>query len=100
MPGVYAFKFVNPFVRANQNMSSVLYSRGVNSQNNNPLKAEINRVIALNSVLEKRVSMLERELVNLSTKGGAVGPAGPAGPTGPAGPAGVPGPVGPAGASS
>ena len=80
-------------------MSSVLYSRGVNSQNNNPLKVEINRVIALNTVLEKRVSTLERELVNLSSKAAAAGPPGPAGavgPTGPAGPAGAVGPAGPA----
>jgi hypothetical protein len=81
-------------------MSSVLYSRGVNSQNNNPLKVEINRVIALNTVLEKRVSTLERELVNLTSKPASTGPTGPAGPagvagpTGPAGPAGASGPVG------
>jgi hypothetical protein len=68
-------------------MSSVLYSRGVNSQNNNPLRNEINRVIALNSALERRVMALEREVVNLSMKQVA-GPPGPAGPTGPAGPAG------------
>jgi hypothetical protein len=81
-------------------MSSVLYSRGVNSQNNNPLKVEINRVIALNTILEKRVSTLERELVNLSSKAAAAGPTGPAGPVGPTGPAGPAGASGPAGAGS
>lgn len=62
-------------------MSSVLYSRGVNSQNNNPLRNEINRVIGLNSTLERRVMALEREIVNLATKQVA-GPTGPAGPRG------------------
>jgi len=89
-------------------MSSVLYSRGVNSQNNNPLRTEIQRVIALNTTLERRVNTLERELANFAAKG-AVGPAGPRGEkgdkgdrgekgdTGAAGPAGA---VGPAGAAA
>ena len=84
-------------------MSAGLYSRGVNSQNNNPLKVEINRVIALNTILEKRVSTLERELVNLSSQAAAAGPTGPAGPVGavgPTGPAGPAGASGPAGAAS
>ena len=62
-------------------MSSVLYSRGVNSQNNNPLRNEINRVIALNTALERRIMALEREVANLSTKQIA-GPPGPQGPRG------------------
>ena len=86
-------------------MSSVLYSRGVNSQNNNPLRTEINRVIALNSTLERRVNTLERELANFVAKG-AVGPAGPRGEKGDKGDRGEKGEkgdtgaAGPAGAAS
>jgi hypothetical protein len=83
-------------------MSSVLYSRGVNSQNNNPLRTEIQRVIALNTTLERRVNTLERELANFVAKG-AVGPAGPRGEKGDKGDRGEKGdtgPVGPAGAAS
>ena len=77
-------------------MSSVLYSRGVNSQGNNPLRNEINRVIALNTILERRVSELERRLDNQKLNP-VVGPPGPAGPQGPAGTQGPAGPQGPAG---
>jgi hypothetical protein len=79
-------------------MSSVLYARGVNSQGNNPLRNEINRVIALNTVLERRVATLERELANSSSKAAVAGPAGPAGPRGERGPQGERGERGEAGA--
>jgi hypothetical protein len=86
-------------------MSSVLYSRGVNSQNNNPLRTEIQRVIALNTTLERRVNTLERELANFVARA-AVGPAGPRGEKGDKGDKGDrgekgdTGPAGPAGAAS
>jgi len=75
-------------------MSSVLYSRGVNSQGVNPLRNEMNRIIGLTVGLESRIKVLERELAQAKS---TVGPAGPAGVAGPVGPAGVAGPVGPAG---
>ena len=54
-------------------MSSILFSRGVNSQGGNPLHTEINR-------LNARIAALEKKLLELGP--GAVGPAGPAGPKG------------------
>ncbi len=63
-------------------MSSVLFNRGVNSQANNPLRAEINRVISLNSALERRVNFLERELENMRRVGGTPGPKGDKGDRG------------------
>lgn len=75
-------------------MSSVLYSRGVNSQNNNPLRNEMNRIIGLTVGLESRIKALERELAqvkSLATVPGPAGPPGPPGPVGAVGPAGPPG---------
>jgi hypothetical protein len=92
-------------------MSSVGGSRG--GYNQNPLRAEFNRVYRQNADLELRLNSLERELVNLTKKlasqpvpTGVTGPpgpqgvAGPAGPVGPQGVAGIPGPTGPAPVSS
>ena len=77
-------------------MSSVINSRG--GMNQNPVRAEFNRVYAKNSELELKVNALERELANLIKKIGSGGisssatpVAGPPGPAGPAGPAGPPG---------
>ena len=66
--------------------------------NQNPVRAEFNRVYQKNSELELRVNAMEREIANLLKKIGAgvpsssaaplVGPPGPAGPQGPAGPPG------------
>ena len=75
-------------------MSSVINTRG--GMNQNPVRAEFNRVYQKNSELELRVNSLEREIANLLKKVGAgasaatpvVGPPGPAGPQGPAGPPG------------
>lgn len=78
-------------------MSSVLFGRGVNSQNNNPLRNEINRVIALNTVLERRVSTLERELANSASRPAAAAVPGPPGPRGERGPQGERGERGPQG---
>jgi hypothetical protein len=83
-------------------MSSVLYSRGTNSQSTNPLRTEMNRIIGLTVALESRIKVLERELSQVKTASAVPGPAGPPGPVGPAGPegpVGPPGPVGPAGES-
>ena len=83
-------------------MSSVLYSRGVNSQGSNPLRIEMNRIISLTVGLESRIKVLERELETVKTAG-SQGPKGDAGPQGLVGPQGVPGsqgspgPVGPQG---
>jgi hypothetical protein len=81
-------------------MSSVLYSRGVNSQGSNPLRIEMNRIISLTVALESRIKVLERELEAVKTAGtqGPKGDAGPAGPMGPPGPAGAVGQQGPQGA--
>jgi hypothetical protein len=91
-------------------MSSVINTRG--GMNQNPVRAEFNRVYQKNSELELRVNALEREIANLLKKVGAgsapagapvVGPPGPAGPQGSAGPPGrdgrdgMQGPPGPAG---
>jgi len=84
-------------------MSSVLYSRGVNSQGSNPLRTEMNRIISLTVALESRIKVLEREIESLKTSGGVQGPKGDAGPQGPQGvpgaqgPQGVPGAQGPQG---
>ena len=102
-------------------MSSVAYGSSRNALATNPLRAEMNRIINLNTQLELRVNALERELQNLSKKvvapsaaaaAGVPGPAGPpgpagvpgrdgrdgtSGPQGPPGPQGVPGPAGPTG---
>jgi len=100
-------------------MSSVGGSRG--GYNQNPLRAEFNRVYKMNTDLELRLNSLEREVDNLIKKlasqpatsvagppgpPGVAGPPGPPGVTGPPGvagppgPAGIPGPTGPAPASS
>jgi len=81
-------------------MSSVLFGRGVNSQGNNPLRNEINRVIALNTVLERRVSTLERELANTASRPApaVAGPPGPRGERGERGEVGAKGDRGEAGA--
>ena len=97
-------------------MSSVLYSRGVNSQGNNPLRTEMNRIIGLTVVLESRITVLERELADAkkalsavatagSGKGekgdrGDRGDRGETGPRGEQGPKGDRGDQGPAAASS
>lgn len=91
-------------------MSSVLYSRGVNSQGNNPLRNEMNRIIGLTVVLESRITVLERELADakkalsaVATAGGSKGEKGDRGETGPRGeqgPKGDRGEQGPAAASS
>ena len=78
-------------------MSSVLYSRGVNSQGSNPLRTEMNRIISLTVALESRIKLLERELESLKTSGGAQGPKGDVGPQGPQGVPGAQGPQGPVG---
>ena len=78
-------------------MSSVLYSRGTNSQSTNPLRTEMNRIIGLTVALESRIKVLERELASVKTASSAPGPAGPAGPVGPVGPVGPAGPAGPVG---
>lgn len=78
-------------------MSSVLYSRGVNSQGNNPLRNEMNRIIGLTVGLESRIKVLERELAQLKSSGASQGPPGPQGAVGPAGPQGPQGAVGPVG---
>jgi hypothetical protein len=57
-------------------MSSVLYSRGVNSQGNNPLRTEMNRIIGLTVVLESRITVLERELTDAKKALAAVASAG------------------------
>lgn len=57
-------------------MSSVLYSRGVNSQGNNPLRNEMNRIIGLTVVLESRITVLERELADAKKALSAVAAAG------------------------
>ena len=75
-------------------MSSVLYSRGVNSQGVNPLRNEMNRIIGLTVALESRIKVLERELAQAKATPGPQGPAGVAGPAGPAGPQGPAGPEG------
>lgn len=75
-------------------MSSVINTRG--GMNQNPVRAEFNRVYQKNSELELRVNAMEREIANLLKKIGSgvssaapvVGPPGPAGPQGPAGPPG------------
>ena len=54
-------------------MSSVLYSRGVNSQGNNPLRNEMNRIIGLTVGLESRIKVLERELAQLKSSGASQG---------------------------
>jgi len=71
-----------------QKMSSVLFARGVNSQANNPLRAEINRVIGLSTALEKRIVSLERELADVKSRSATAGPRGEKGDTGATGPAG------------
>jgi len=81
-------------------MSSVLYSRGVNSQGSNPLRNEMNRIIGLTVTLENRINLLERELEMAKKALASGGPAGPPGPVGPAGPVGPKGDTGPAGSSS
>ena len=84
-------------------MSSVLYSRGVNSQGSNPLRTEMNRIISLTVALESRIKVLERDIDTLKSSGGAQGPKGDAGPPGtqgipgPQGAVGPQGPQGPAG---
>ena len=78
-------------------MSSVLYSRGVNSQGVNPLRNEMNRIIGLTVALESRIKVLERELAQAKATPGPTGPPGPAGPAGPDGPKGPKGDAGPAG---
>ena len=78
-------------------MTSVLYARGVNSQNNNPLRNEINRVIGLLTASETRIATLEKQLAALSKSGGLKGEKGDTGATGPAGEVGPAGPVGPKG---
>ena len=78
-----------------KNMSSVLYSRGVNSQGSNPLRNEMNRIIGLTVALESRIKVLERELVNAKS---APGPKGDKGDNGEKGDKGERGPPGPAGA--
>lgn len=109
-----------PFYPVMKSMSSVINTRG--GMNQNPVRAEFNRVYAKNSELELRLNGLEREVANLTKKlaaaslapvaaatpvQGPPGPAGPAGPPGrdgrdglqgPPGPAGIPGQQGPAGA--
>ena len=65
-------------------MSSVLYSRGTNSQATNPLRNEMNRIIGLTVGLESRIKVLERELAQVKAVSSAPGPAGPVGPVGPA----------------
>jgi len=97
-------------------MSSVLYSRGVNSQGNNPLRNEMNRIIGLTVVLESRITVLERELADakkaltaVASAGGGKGEKGDrgdrgdrgeTGPRGEQGPKGDRGDQGPAAASS
>ena len=78
-------------------MSSVLYSRGVNSQGVNPLRNEMNRILGLTVALESRIKVLERELAQAKATPGPTGPPGPAGPAGPDGPKGPKGDAGPAG---
>ena len=78
-------------------MSSVLYSRGVNSQGVNPLRNEMNRIIGLTVALESRIKVLERELAQAKATPGPVGPQGPAGPQGPKGDTGSEGQKGPKG---
>jgi hypothetical protein len=82
-------------------MSSVLYSRGVNSQGNNPLRNEMNRIIGLTVVLESRITVLERELADakkalaaVATAGGGKGEKGDRGERGETGPRGEQGPKG------
>jgi len=71
-------------------MSSVINTRG--GMNQNPVRAEFNRVYAKNSELELRVNALERDIANLVKKlGSGSGSSGVAGPAGPAGPQGLPG---------
>jgi hypothetical protein len=97
-------------------MSSVLYSRGVNSQGSNPLRNEMNRIIGLTVVLESRITVLERELADakkalaaVASAGGGKGEKGDrgdrgdrgeTGPRGEQGPKGDRGDQGPAAASS
>ena len=91
-------------------MTSTLFSRGVNSQGANPLRAEMDRLTRKITDLERRFDELSRKpaevIMGPTGPAGGVGPTGPTGPAGPAGsdgadgapgPAGPPGPVGPAG---
>lgn len=74
-------------------MTSVLYSSGLNYQGGNPIGREVR-------ALKLEVDALKKSIAEL--KAGGVGAAatpvaGPPGPPGPAGPVGPPGPAGPAG---
>jgi hypothetical protein len=84
-------------------MSSVLFARGVNTQRNNPLRNEMNRIIGILEASESRIHTLEKQLAELSKSGGMkgekgdAGPMGPKGDAGPMGPKGDVGPMGPKG---
>jgi hypothetical protein len=86
-----AFVLFRSSVRpAIETMSSVLFSRGVNTQPGNPVRGEINRLYNRIDELEKKLAALE--------KGKTTTVAGPPGPAGPEGPRGAQGPEGPRGA--
>ena len=78
-------------------MTSVLYSSGLNYQGGNPLGREVRALKSDVEMLKKLVEELKTNSVTATPSAGPPGPAGPAGPPGPAGPAGPPGPPGPAG---
>ena len=79
-------------------MTSVLYSSGLNYQGGNPLGREVRALKADVETLKKLVEDLRSNSISASNPvSGPPGPAGPPGPPGPAGPAGPAGPPGTAG---
>jgi hypothetical protein len=86
-------------------MSSVLNLSGLNFQNGNPVRREIQQMRRDYEQLKKDFDELKAQIASgsissgapASTVAGPPGPPGPPGPAGPAGPAGPVGPVGPAG---
>jgi hypothetical protein len=79
-------------------MTSVLYSSGLNYQGGNPLGREVRALKADVESLKKLVEELRSNSVSAANPvSGPPGPAGPPGPPGPPGPAGPAGPPGTAG---
>lgn len=76
-------------------MTSVLYSSGLNYQGGNPIGREVRALKADVEILKKAIDELRKG--GLATATPVAGPPGPPGPAGPPGPVGPVGPVGPAG---
>ena len=75
-------------------MTSVLYSSGLNYQRGNPIGTEVRALKADVESLKKLVEELRTNSMTATASAGPPGPAGPAGPPGPAGPVGPAGPPG------